>query len=93
MNSKGKRIGQIHQIQDRGKSIPEAKRDMEVAISIREAIVGKTINEGDILYVDIPEHHARKLLKEYIDMLSDDEREVLKEIIEIKRKNNPLWAR
>lgn len=93
MNSDGESIGTIHQIQSMGKNIPEASKDMEVAISIREAVVGRDIDEGDILYVDIPEDDARKLLKEFYGELSEDMREVLKEIIEIKRRKNPLWAR
>jgi len=89
----GKYIGIIHQIQSMGKNIDEAKKDMEVAISIREAVIGKDFNEGDILYIDIPEDHARKLLKDYYSELSEDEREVLDEVISIKRKSNPLWGR
>ena len=93
LNQDGRVIGIIHQIQSMGKNIPEARKDMEVAISIREAVVGKDIHEGDILYVDIPEEDARKLMREYYSELTEDSRLVLKEIIEIKRKKNPLWAR
>jgi|Deesub1362B_J571_1020462.scaffolds.fasta_scaffold00004_308 translation initiation factor 5B len=88
----GSRVGIIHQIQDRGKSIHEAKKEMEVAISIREAIVGKTFEEGDILLVDIPENHVKKLIKEYKEELSLDDIEVINELIKIKRKKYPAWA-
>jgi len=55
----GKRIGEIMQIQDRGKPIGEAKVGQAVAISIRgHVLVGRHINEGDILYTDLPEKHA-----------------------------------
>ena len=89
----GKKVGRIHQIQDRGKTIQEATKDMEVAISIREAVVDRDIHENDILYVDVPEDHVRKLMREFYDMLRGDEREVLKEYIELRRRSNPAWAR
>lgn len=89
----GKRIGTIHQIQDRGKNIAYASKDMEVAISIREAVVGRDVDEGDVLFIDVPEEHARRLLRDFPDMLSGDELEVLKEFIEFKRRSKPAWAR
>lgn len=93
INIEGKRIGKIHQIQERGVALSEAKKDMEVAISIREAIVGRHFDEGDILLVDIPEDHVKKLLKEYKGELTLDDIKVINELIEIKRRSNPLWAR
>lgn len=93
INSEGEYIGTIHQIQSKGKNIPEATKDMEVAISIREAIVGRDFDEDEVLYVDIPEEDAKKLLKDFYSDLDQDSREVLKEIVDIKRKRNPLWAR
>jgi len=89
----GKKVGKIHQIQDRGVAIGEAKKDMEVAISIREAVVGRHFDEGDILIVDIPEDHVKKLLKEFKGDLTLDDMDIINELIEIKRRKNPLWAR
>ncbi len=93
MRPDGKRIGTIHQIQDRGKSVQEARAGMSVAISIRDRImVGRHIDEGDILYTDIPDNHARLLLTKFKNELSDDEMIVFKEIISIKRKTNPFYG-
>lgn len=93
MRPDGKRIGTIHQIQDRGKSVQEARAGMSVAISIRDRImVGRHIDEGDILYTDIPDNHARLLLTKFKNELSDDEMMVFKEIISIKRKTNPFYG-
>ncbi len=89
----GKRLGLIHQIQDRGRNIESASKDMEVAISIREAVIGRDLDENDIVYVDVPEDHARRLLRDFSDMLRSDELDVLKEFIDFKRKFNPAWAR
>ncbi|MEM4498299.1 MAG: translation initiation factor IF-2, partial [Nitrososphaerota archaeon] len=93
MNDKGKIVGTIAQIQDKGQSIPEARAGMKVAISMREPVVGRHIREGETLYVAVPENDARLLLKEYYDMLDEDSRKALEEIVEIRRKEDPLWAR
>ncbi len=93
MREDGKRIGTIMQIQDRGKSIPEARAGMAVAISIKgHVMVGRHIDEGDVLYTDVPDRHAALWLSKYRRELSDDEMMVLKEIIKIKRRENPLYG-
>ena len=89
----GEVVGTIHQIQDRGKAIDRATRGMEVAISIREAEVGDDFEEGDYLYVYVPEEDARTLMKEFLADLPSDYREALEEFLEIIRSRNPLFAR
>ncbi len=76
----GRDVGQILQIQDRKKAIPEAKAGMQVAISIDKAIVGRHIDEGDVLYVNVPPEHRRKLLEKFRDKLTPEEIEVLEEL-------------
>lgn len=93
MNSSGKIVGTISQIQDRGQSIPEATIGMKVAISMKEPIIGRHIREGEILYTALPEEDARSLLKFFINRLTDDEKATLEEILKIMREINPLWAR
>ena len=53
--------------------------------------VGRQINEGDILYSDIPEDDFRKIkaLKQYLEK---EEIGVLKEIAEYRRRENPVWG-
>ncbi len=93
MREDGRRIGVIKQIQDKGKPIPEARAGMAVAISIEgRVMVGRHIDEGDVLYTDIPEKHAQLLLTKYRSWLTDDEMTVFKEIIRIKRRENPLYG-
>ncbi len=82
-----KRIGEIMQIQDRGKPVPEALKGASVAISIRgDIIVGRQIKEGDILYVNVPEDHISILLEKYKDILSEEEIALLKELRNLRRK-------
>jgi len=81
------------QIQDTGKPIQIARIGMSVAISIRgDILVGRHIDEGDIIYTDIPESHVEELVNKFSQDLSDDELLTLKEIVEIKRKINRMFA-
>jgi len=85
----GKRIGQIKSIRSGQDSMKEAKQGDEVAVAIDGVTVGRQIDEDDILLVDIPESHAKKLRK--MD-LSAAEKEVLDELITIHRKDSNFWG-
>ena len=89
MKSDGKPIGRIKSIQSGNQSVPIARMGQEVAISIDDVTVGRQIKVEDILYIDVPESHARELQKME---LSIDEAEVLQEVFLIKRKETPFWA-
>ncbi len=88
----GKEIGEIKQIQDRGQPLPEAKTGAQVAISVDKPVVGRHINEGDILLVKVPEAHAKALLTKFQDQLSPEELDVLNELVDTKRRQLPFWA-
>jgi translation initiation factor 5B len=88
----GQRVGTVMQIQDQGQSIEEATIGMEVAVSMREPTIGRSFDEGDVLYVAVPEGDAQTLLTKYQSMLSQDDLEVLKELIEVMRKVSPGWG-
>ena len=86
----GRAIGEIDRIQDKGKDIEEASAGSQVAISIDEAVVGRHINEGDILAVSVPEDHARKLLARFKDELSSEEVSLLEDLLKGKTVIGPL---
>jgi translation initiation factor 5B len=66
---------------------------MEVAISIKgNVMVGRQINEGDILYTDVPKEDLEILVNNYKDTITDDMKEVIQEIIKIKRVEDPLYG-
>lgn len=88
----GEEIGEIQQIQDKGQAISEASQGMQVAISIDKPIVGRHIFENDVLYVKVPEAHAKALLEKFYDKLTLEEQETLKEYIELKRKKTAFWG-
>ncbi|MGB9854466.1 MAG: translation initiation factor IF-2 [Candidatus Bathyarchaeales archaeon] len=88
----GEEIGEIQQIQDKGQAISEAKQGMQVAISLDKPMVGRHIFEKDVLYVKVPEPHAKALLKNFMDKLTPEEHEILNEYVNMMRKKTPFWA-
>jgi len=92
MNKEGKEVGTVHQIQDKGKNIDEARKDMQVAVSLSEPTVGRQVNEGDLLYTVPPNEDTKLLLDRFKYRLNEEELKVLDEILEIKRKINPLYG-
>ncbi len=79
MNKEGKIIGKIEGMQNEGKSLKEAKKGEEVAVSIDGANVGRNLFEGDILYSCIPQKHYAGLAK-YAAEFTTGEKELLDEI-------------
>ncbi len=88
----GEDIGEVQQIQDKGKALSEAKKGMQVAVSMDKPIVGRHVFEKDILYVKVPEPDAKVLMSTYLEKLSEDEQEVLREYTEVMRKKVPFWG-
>ena len=89
MRVDGKQVGRIKSIRTGEESLQNARMGQEIAIAIDDATVGRQIKEEDILLIDIPEAHARELQKRE---LSQDEAEILHELITIKRKEEQFWA-
>ena len=88
----GEDVGEIQQIQEKGKALPEARQGMQVAISIDKPLVGRHIFEKDVLYVKVPEAHAKALLTTFVDKLTMEEQETLNEYVNLMRKKAPFWA-
>lgn len=88
----GSRVGKVEGMQDKGENLKSASRGKKVAMSIKDAIFGKNFDEGDVLYVDIPENHYKILDSELKNKLSEDEYETLHELVDIKRKDDPNWG-
>jgi translation initiation factor 5B len=85
-------LGEVQQIQDQGKAVPEAKVGMQVAVSMDKPIVGRHVFEKDVLYVKVPEADAKALLTAHSDDLTAEEQEVLKEYIALMRKKTLFWG-
>lgn len=92
INEDGKKIGAIHQMQQSGKTIEEAAKGMQVALSIRGPTIGRQINEGDIFYTDLNSKQAKLLNERFMQRLTEEETEVLNHIIDTKRKSDELFG-
>ncbi len=90
MREDGRALGRIKSIRSGEKSLDGAGTGQEVAISVDGITIGRQINGGDVLYVDLPEADARTL-RVRTD-LGHDEVEALDQIITIKRKEDPFWG-
>lgn len=88
----GEDLGEILQIQDKGKAVSEAVAGMQVAVSLEKPVFGRQINEGDTLYAKVPESHARAMLTKFQTRLSPAELEALNEYVNFMRKKIPFWA-
>lgn len=91
MNSFGKQISRVKSMEDDSESISVGEQGKQLALAMDGVTVGRQIKEGDFLYTDIPPEDFKKL-KELKKHLSKMEIEVLKEIAEIKRKEDPVWG-
>ncbi len=87
----GKPLTTVKEIQLEKENVTTAGKGKQVAVSLEKVIVGRQINEGDMLLSFIPENDFRRL-KEFKQYLSADEVNLLREIVELMRKENPVWG-
>lgn len=92
MNLHGKIVGTIHQIQDKGKNMEVAEKGSQVAVSMNEPTIGRHIEEDEALYTLPPEDEVKLLLSKYSERLGEDGLKTLREIIEIRKKETPLYG-
>ena len=91
MKPDGTILNQVKSMQLEQETVEKAEKGKQVAISVPGITIGRQIGGEEILLSDIPEEDFRKL-KELKQYLSKEEIELLKEIAEIKRKQNPVWG-
>ena len=92
MSDDGKKIGIIQQVQENGKAIEEATKGMQVAVSIRGPVIGRQINEEDTFYTDLNSRQAKLLIERFNHRLNEEENEVFKNILGLKRKSDPAYG-
>jgi translation initiation factor 5B len=92
MNKQGKKIGQVHQLQDGKKSISIATQGQEVACSIQDVTIGRQIVEEDVFYSLPKSSEAKLLIERFSHKLSAEEQAVLNEILEIQRKSDSAYG-
>jgi translation initiation factor 5B len=88
-----KRVGRLKSLQDEGEDVDSARTGEQLAASIAGPTVGRQIEEGDDLWVEIPEKHAKILEQELREEISVDEREALSMYLENHRNRDPFWGK
>ena len=88
----GEELGEIQQIQDKGKALPDAQQGMQVAVSMERPIFGRHIFEKDLLYTKVPEEHVKILSSTFMQRLTTEEQETLNEYVNLMRKKVPFWG-
>jgi translation initiation factor 5B len=92
-NGEAKRVGQLKSLQDEGEDVDEARAGERVAASIDGPTVGRQIDEGDELWTELPEKHAKILEQELRDEIPTDELEALSMYLDKQRKRDPFWGK
>jgi len=85
-------IGRIRSMRSGEQGLKEATQGDEVAIAVTEATVGRQVNEGDILYIEMDERDVVRLRDENVK-LTPDEEDVITELQRIKKADSPFWGR
>jgi translation initiation factor 5B len=91
MNKNGVQITAVKGIQVEKENVDKLEKKKQAAVSLTDVTIGRQVNEGDILYSAIPEEHFRQY-KEHKEHLTEEEKNLLKEIAEIMRQKNPVWG-
>jgi translation initiation factor 5B len=87
------RVGELSGIQEQGEDVDEARAGNRVSVAIDGPTVGRQIEEGDELWTELPEKHAKILEQELKEEIPMDEREALSMYLEKQRKRDPFWGK
>ncbi|MFC6733780.1 translation initiation factor IF-2 [Haladaptatus sp. DYSN1] len=88
-----KRVGMVKGIQEHGEDVDEARAGTRVSVAIDGPTVGRQIDEGDTLWAELPEKHAKILEQELKEDIPADEREALSMYLQKHRKRDPFWGK
>ncbi|RDI72179.1 translation initiation factor IF-2 [Halopelagius longus] len=88
-----KRVGQLSGIQEQGEDVSKARAGKRVSVAIDGPTVGRQIEEGDELWVQLPEKHAKILEQELSDDIPADELEALTGYLDKHRQRDPFWGK
>jgi translation initiation factor 5B len=86
MNKEGEIVGRIRELQNNGISLQEAKKGDAVAISMEDVTLGRQVKENDLLYTFMNDENERLLRYKFDTLLDQEEKDLLEEISEIKKK-------
>ena len=88
INEFGAFVGKIKEMQSEKAPVALARKGDSIAISMAEPTFGRQVREEQKLYTDMRDTDCRLLLKEFANLIDEDEKRLMKKIIEIK--NNAM---
>ncbi|PLW79899.1 translation initiation factor IF-2 [Candidatus Woesearchaeota archaeon] len=91
MDKNGKKIATVKSIKHNNENVSRIDSGEQVAVAYEHLTIGRQACEGDHMYSFMGETEFRKL-KDLSKFLDKKEIEILKEIAEIMRKDNPVWG-
>ncbi|HIJ11359.1 TPA: translation initiation factor IF-2 [Candidatus Woesearchaeota archaeon] len=91
MTMEGRSISRVKSMKEGKENVTVAEQGKQVAMAMDHVTVGRQIDENDFLFTDIPEDDYKRL-KKLRKYLTGNEVNVLREIAELKRKDNPVWG-
>jgi translation initiation factor 5B len=92
MNSSGEEVGVVQQLQNEGNEVETAHRGDQVAISMKEPIIGRQVKEEETLYSLPSSDDARLYKSRFAERLSPEEMKLLDDIISIRRRVQYMYA-
>ena len=92
-NNEPDRVGELSGIQAQGDDVEEARAGERVSVAIDGPTVGRQIEEGDELWIELPEKHAKILEQELNEEIPADELEALSGYLNKRRKRDPFWGK
>lgn len=91
INIRDEKIGQVKEIQHEKNSVEVASKGQEIALSIPGVNFERQLTVGESLYTTLSETEFRQF-KANKELLTSEEKKVLQEIAQIKRRENPTWG-
>ncbi len=85
INETGEIVGKIKEIQRDKSKIDMAKTGDETAISVHWPTLGRQVKENMVLYTRVTDGDERLLQGNFANLLDDNEKELLKKIVAIKK--------
>lgn len=89
----GSKVGAVRTMQKEGKNVAVAKAGDELAIAIEDVTIGRQLEGDEVLYVNVPERHAKVIERDLLESLDEETKRAFMEFLEIKRKDNPFWGK
>jgi translation initiation factor 5B len=92
MNSSGEEVGVVQQLQSEGSEVETANKGEQVAISMKEPVIGRQIKEEEVLYTLPSSDDARLYKTRFAERLSPQELKLLDNIISMRRRVQYMYA-